>query len=111
MTTAIIGIGNIGGTVARELAAGGEPVVISAVNPDDLAEVAPGIGSPATAAPSNRRAGQRADPIVLAPLLCPPKNVADAGAGRLHRSGGWKGREIDRQEAAARATSSKRESL
>jgi predicted dinucleotide-binding enzyme len=30
MTTAIIGIGNIGGTVARDLTAGGEPVVLSA---------------------------------------------------------------------------------
>jgi len=42
MTTAIIGIGNIGGTVARDLTAGGEPVVLSAVNADDLAKLAAG---------------------------------------------------------------------
>ena len=39
MTTAVIGIGNIGGTVARDVAAGGEPVVLSAVYPDDLAKL------------------------------------------------------------------------
>jgi predicted dinucleotide-binding enzyme len=36
MTTAIIGIGNIGGTVARDLAKGGEHVVLSAGNLDDV---------------------------------------------------------------------------
>ncbi len=45
MTTAIIGIGNIGGTVARDLTAGGEPVVLSAVNADDLAKLAAEIGA------------------------------------------------------------------
>ena len=34
MTTAIIGVGNIGGTVARELASGGEPVLLSATSSD-----------------------------------------------------------------------------
>ena len=34
MATAIIGIGNIGGTVARQLVAGGESVVLSAGDPD-----------------------------------------------------------------------------
>ena len=53
MTTAVIGIGNIGGTVARDVAAGGEPVVLSAVNPDDLAKLVAEIGSGATAASSN----------------------------------------------------------
>jgi len=32
MTTAIIGTGNLGATVARRLASGGEPVVISATS-------------------------------------------------------------------------------
>jgi len=83
MTTAIIGIGNIGGTVARELASGGEPVVISAVNPDDLARLAAEIGSRATAAPSNRDAVQRADTIVLALWLGPMKTVIDDVADLL----------------------------
>jgi len=83
MTTAIIGIGNIGGTVARELASGGEPVVLSAVNPDDLAKLAADIGSRATAAPSNRHAVQRADTIVLALWLGPMKTVIDEVADLL----------------------------
>jgi predicted dinucleotide-binding enzyme len=77
MTTAIIGIGNIGGTVARDLAAGGESVVLSAVNTDDLAKLAAEIGSRATAASSNRDAVQRADTVVLALWLGPMKTVID----------------------------------
>src|SRR5260370_42209413 len=87
MTTAIIGIGNIGGTVARDLTAGGEPVVLSAVNADDLAKLAAEIGSRATAAASNREAVQRADAIVLALWLGPMKTVngeiADLLPGKL----------------------------
>ena len=87
MTTAIIGIGNIGGTVARDLAAGGEAVVLSAVNADDLTELANEIGSRATAASSNRDAVQRADTVVLALWLGPMKTVigeiADLLPGKL----------------------------
>src|SRR4029077_14798364 len=77
MTTAIIGIGNIGGTVARDLAAGGESVVLSAGETDDLAKLAAEIGSRATAASSNRDAVQGADTIVLALWLGPMKAVID----------------------------------
>jgi predicted dinucleotide-binding enzyme len=59
MTTAIIGIGNIGGTVARDLAAGGEHVVLSASNLDEVKKLAAEIGSSATAATSNRDAVER----------------------------------------------------
>ena len=83
MTTAVIGIGNIGGTVARQLASAGEPVVISAVNPDDLAKLAAEIGSRATAASGNRDAVQRADTIVLALWLGPMKTVIDEVADLL----------------------------
>ena len=83
MTTAIIGIGNIGGTVARHLASGGESVVISAVNSDDLAKLAVEIGSRATAASSNRDAVQRADTVVLALWLGPMKTVIDEVADLL----------------------------
>jgi predicted dinucleotide-binding enzyme len=83
MTTAIIGIGNIGGTVAHDLASGGEPVVLSAVNRDDLAKLAAEIGSGATAAASNRDAVQRADTVVLALWLGPMKTVIDEIADLL----------------------------
>jgi predicted dinucleotide-binding enzyme len=83
MSTAVIGIGNIGGTVARDLASAGEPVVLSAVNSDDLAKMAAEIGSRATAASSNRDAVQRADTIVLALWLGPMKTVIDEIADLL----------------------------
>ena len=75
MTTAIIGIGNIGGTVARDLAAGGERVVLSAVNQDDVKKLASEIGPLASAAKSNREAVQQADNVVLALWLDPMKSV------------------------------------
>ena len=66
MTTAIIGIGNIGGTVARALSAGGEEVVLSATRPDEVRKLADEIGARATAASNNREAVQRADTVFLA---------------------------------------------
>ena len=42
MTTAIIGIGNTGGTRARELASGDEAVVLSATSPDAVEKLATG---------------------------------------------------------------------
>jgi 8-hydroxy-5-deazaflavin:NADPH oxidoreductase len=75
MTTAIIGVGNIGGTVARHLAAGGEQVVLSAGNRDDAKKLAAEIGPSATAATSNRDAVERADNVVLALWLDPMKGV------------------------------------
>jgi 8-hydroxy-5-deazaflavin:NADPH oxidoreductase len=87
MTTAVIGIGNIGGTVARDLAAGGEHVVLSARNLDDVKKLAAEIGSSATAATSNRDAVERADNVVLALWLDPMKDViaeiSDLLRGRL----------------------------
>ena len=83
MTTAVIGIGNIGGTVARDIAAGGEQVILSAVNSDDLAKLAAEIGSRATVASSNRDAVQHADTIVLSLWLGPMKTVIDEVADLL----------------------------
>jgi hypothetical protein len=83
MTTAIIGIGNIGGTVARELASGGESVVLSAGKTDDVNRLAAEIGGQATAASSNRDAVQRADTIILALWLGPMKTVVDEVADLL----------------------------
>jgi 8-hydroxy-5-deazaflavin:NADPH oxidoreductase len=83
MTTAIIGVGNIGGTVARELAAGGEPVLLSATSPDKFQKLAGEIGTPATAALDNRDAVQRADTVILALWLGPMKAVIDEVADLL----------------------------
>jgi 8-hydroxy-5-deazaflavin:NADPH oxidoreductase len=77
MTTAIIGTGNIGGTVARELASGGEAVVLSSTTPDAVQGLATEIGTPATAARSNRDAVQQADAVILALWLGPMKTVIE----------------------------------
>jgi 8-hydroxy-5-deazaflavin:NADPH oxidoreductase len=82
MTTAIIGVGNIGGTVARELAAGGEPVLLSATNSGKVQKLAAEIGTPATAL-DNRDAIQRADAVILALWLGPMKAVIDEVADLL----------------------------
>lgn len=77
MTTAIIGIGNIGSTVARDLASGGDPVVLSANSADQVHKLAAEIGKAATAAASNRDAVQRAETVVLALWLGPMQAVID----------------------------------
>src|SRR5579859_3969515 len=83
MTTAIIGIGRIGGTVAREVASAGEPVILSAGNTDDVKKLAAEIGAQATAASSNRNAVQGANTIVLALWLGPMKSVIEEVADLL----------------------------
>ena len=87
MTTAIIGIGNIGGTVARELAAGGESVVLAASDPAAAKKLAADIGGKAEAAGSNREAVERANTVVLALWLDAMKavipEVADLLPGKL----------------------------
>ena len=75
MATAIIGIGNLGGTVARELASGGEPVILSASSQAKARKAAAAIGSPASAALNNRDAVQRADTVVFALWLDPMREV------------------------------------
>ena len=50
MTTSIIGVGNLGGTVARHLAAGGEPVVLAALDEAHARELADELGPNAAAA-------------------------------------------------------------
>lgn len=87
MTTAIIGLGNIGGTVARELAAGGEPVILSATGAEKAQQLAGEIGPNASAARDNRDAVARADSVVLALWLGPMQTViaeiADLLPGKL----------------------------
>jgi predicted dinucleotide-binding enzyme len=83
MATAIIGLGNLGGTVARELAAGGEPVILSASSQAKARKAAAQIGSPAGAALNNRDAVQRADSVVFALWLDPMREVIDEVADLL----------------------------
>jgi predicted dinucleotide-binding enzyme len=50
LTTAIIGVGNLGGTVARHLVDGGEPVVLAAQDASHAEALANDLGSNASAA-------------------------------------------------------------
>lgn len=68
MTTAIIGVGQLGGTVARHLAAGGEPVVLAAQDEAHAEALADELGPDATAA-SVEDAIADADTVVLATWL------------------------------------------
>ena len=87
MAIAIIGIGNIGGTVARQLAGGGESVVLSAGDPDAAKKLATEIGGKAEAARNNRDAVGRASTVVLALWLDAMKvvipEIADLLPGKL----------------------------
>src|SRR6266581_7019949 len=68
MTTAIIGVGNLGKAVARHLVDGGEPVVLAARDAADATAVADELGSRATAA-SIGKAIDTADTVILAVWL------------------------------------------
>jgi 8-hydroxy-5-deazaflavin:NADPH oxidoreductase len=68
LTTAIIGVGQLGGTVARHLTAGGEPVVLAAQDEAHAEALANELGPNATAA-SVEDAIADADTVVLATWL------------------------------------------
>ena len=68
MATAIIGVGNLGGTVARHLVAGDEPVVLAAQDEAHAKALADELGSNASAA-SVGDAISAGDPVVFAGWL------------------------------------------
>jgi 8-hydroxy-5-deazaflavin:NADPH oxidoreductase len=68
LTTAIIGVGNLGGTVARHLVAGDEPVVLAAADEAHAEALADELGPNARAA-SVEHAIEGADAVVLATWL------------------------------------------
>jgi hypothetical protein len=68
MTTSIIGVGNLGGTVARHLTAGGEPVVLAALDEAHAQSLADELGPNASAA-SVEDAIAGSDTVVLATWL------------------------------------------
>jgi predicted dinucleotide-binding enzyme len=65
MTTAIIGVGRIGGALARDLVRGGEPVVLAARDEAHAAALARELG-PLTSAAPVEEAISRADVVVFA---------------------------------------------
>jgi predicted dinucleotide-binding enzyme len=82
MTTAIIGVGNLGGTVARHLVSGGEPVVLAAANEAHAKALADELGPNASAA-SVEDAIAGADVVVLATWLEQSKELVPAQTGLL----------------------------
>jgi predicted dinucleotide-binding enzyme len=75
MATAIVGIGNIGGTLARALIRGGEPVVLAAKDEANAAALAQELGDLARAA-SVEEAIAEADAVVFAVWLDTIKELA-----------------------------------
>jgi 8-hydroxy-5-deazaflavin:NADPH oxidoreductase len=74
LTTSIIGVGNLGGTVARQLVAGGEPVVLAAADEAHAKALADELGPNARAA-SVEDAIAGADVVVLAIWLDQSKQL------------------------------------
>ena len=77
MTTAIIGVGNLGGTVARHLVAGDELVVLAAADETHAKALADELGPNASAA-SVEDAIAGADVVVLATWLDQSKELVSA---------------------------------
>src|SRR5947209_17373131 len=82
MTTAIIGIGNIGGALARHLARGGDRVVLAAKDDANAAALAQELGELARAA-SVEEAIAEADTVVFAVWLDTTKELIATDAQLL----------------------------
>jgi predicted dinucleotide-binding enzyme len=82
MTTAIIGIGNIGGPLARHLARSGEPLVLAAKDETKAAALAQELGELAHAA-SVEEALAEADAVVFAVWLDTIKELVSKNADLL----------------------------
>ena len=82
MTTAIIGTGNVGGTLARHLVGGREPVVLAAKDDSHAAALAQELGELARAA-SVEDAIAEADAVVFAVWLDTTKELIAADARLL----------------------------
>jgi predicted dinucleotide-binding enzyme len=82
MTTAIIGLGSLGSTVATHLAVGDERVVLAAANREHAEALARQLGANATAA-SVEEAIAEADVVVLAIWLDQIRELLPARAGLL----------------------------
>lgn len=77
MTTAIIGTGGLGSTIARLLGSGGETLRLSSADPESARKLAAQIGPGASVAADNGDALQGADAVVLALRFTVLKGVLD----------------------------------
>jgi predicted dinucleotide-binding enzyme len=82
MTTSIIGVGNIGGALARHLVDGGEPVMLAAGKETDAAALADKLGPLASAA-TVQQAIDAADVVVFAVWFDALKQLIPENAGLL----------------------------
>ncbi|WP_168796505.1 NADPH-dependent F420 reductase [Arthrobacter echini] len=82
MTTAIIGIGNIGSRVARNLVEGGERVILTSHDRSATDSMAEELGELASSA-TTEDAVEQADAVVLAVSLDAEKDLVSALAGKL----------------------------
>ena len=82
MATAIIGVGNVGGTLARHLVRGGEQVVLAARNESNAAAIAGELGPLARAA-TVHDAIEAADVVVFAVWFDPLKQLMAEYADQL----------------------------
>jgi predicted dinucleotide-binding enzyme len=82
VTTAIVGVGNIGSAVAKHLVAGGETVVVAGKGQTRAQELAAELGPLASAA-SVDEAISRADTVVFAVWLDTMRELIPAYAGQL----------------------------
>src|SRR5437773_12551243 len=107
MKTAIIGVGNLGTSVARDLVDGGERVVLAAHDGSNATALANGLGELASAT-SVEKAITDADVVVFAVWLDTLKDLIAQHAdllrgietsGDLHQFGGLNGRVLDAGEA------------
>ena len=80
MSTAIIGVGNIGSVLAEHLVAGGEPVVLAATEPPETAAKQLG---PLASAATVRDAIEAAEVVVFAVLLDAMRQLIDANRPEL----------------------------
>ena len=83
MTTAIIGVGSIGGAVARHLVAGGETVVLAGRDESRVEALTGELGPPARAA-SVEDAIADGEPVVFAVWLDPMRGLIPQHARLLH---------------------------
>jgi 8-hydroxy-5-deazaflavin:NADPH oxidoreductase len=83
MTTAIIGTGGLGSTIARVLAKGGETLRLASADRESAQRLAAQIGPAAVVAADNRDALQGADAVILALRFTVLKSVIDEIAGAL----------------------------
>jgi len=83
MTTAIIGTGQLGSAIARQLASGGEGVRLASADQASAQTLATAIGPAATVAADNEDALRGVDAVILALRFSVLENVVSSLAGPL----------------------------